>query len=243
MKKSLLFISLLVFTITTFAHTFAPKNDLWKEDALLKSANVTQAMFNKIIDAGYEVYGPLAKKNRERLKINRKWSDSTVNANCSRMFKSVTVNMFGGQARRPEISAEGFALVLCHELSHAYGGAPYIRRWQKLSAEGQADYMGAKECLKKIIKVANLRSDFEPTAFIQDACGENITCIRAYVGGQSTANLLATLMGESLPDYETPDPTVVSKTLISYPETVQCRLDTYRRGFENRERPACWYKN
>jgi len=248
MKKTLLFVTLLALASTTFASSysyksFAPENDLWKEDALLKTTNVTEEMFNKIIDAAYTVFGPMAKQNRESLKINRKWSDSTVNANVSRMFKYVTINMYGGLARRPEISPEGFALVLCHELGHAYGGLPYISTWQKLSAEGQADYSGAKDCLRKIIQTASIRTEFEPTAYIQDTCKDEQLCMRAFTGAQSTADLLATLMGETMPDFQTPDKTVVNETLKSYPATVQCRLDTYRTGLLNSRRPACWFKD
>ena len=243
MKKLFLVLTLLTLSASIFANTlsFAPENDLWKEDNLLKSNQIDQELFNKIIDAGLELYKPRAKANRERLKINRKWKTSTVNANATRIFKFVTINMYGGLARRPEMTPEGFALVLCHELNHPYGGAPLVRKWQKLSAEGQADYMGAKDCIRGIIKKLNLRSEEEPTAYMEDVCNDDRTCIRALVGGQSLGNLLAVMRSDSMPDYTTPDPTVVTKTILSYPKTTQCRLDTYFSGVLNKKRPACWF--
>ena len=74
-----------------------------------------------------------------------------VNANCMRNNGVVTVNMYGGLARRPEVTPEGFALVLCHELGHAYGGTPYIFQQAQIAAEGQADYYGEQTCLKALL--------------------------------------------------------------------------------------------
>ena len=144
MKQLTFFLFAFLTTLSAFANSFFPENDLWKEDDLYKrNANVTEEMFNKIIDVADSIYQPIAKQNNERLTINRRWTDATVNANASRFFGQVTVNMFGGLARRDEITPEGFALVLCHELGHAYGGTPYINTWNQMSAEGQADFRQA----------------------------------------------------------------------------------------------------
>jgi hypothetical protein len=226
------------------------ENDLWKEDSLNKKSNMTEELFNKIIDTAYEIYEPIAKENNEKLTINNRWKDKTVNANCSRFWGSVTVNMYGGLARRDEVNPEGFMYVLCHELGHAYGGEPYIQAWRKLSAEGQADYYGAMDCAKQVMKKLEFEGYvFEPTEFMQTACDENEfdgtrdECLRSLTAGQSLGNLLASMKKEDAPDYTTPDPTVVKKTLTSYPKTVQCRLDTYYNGSFGLERPACWFKD
>lgn len=207
-------------------------------------------MFNKIIDAGLEVYKPFADRNNETLTINRKWDDSTVNANTSRFFGSVTLNMYGGLARRPEVTAEGFALVMCHELGHAYGGTPYIQEWQKMSAEGQSDYYGAKECLQKVLPKVEMPS-VTATSYTERRCKErgaigtdvyNI-CIRQLDGSQSLGKLLAAIKKVPEPNFETPDTTVVTQTELSYPKTIQCRLDSYHNGTLLLDRPKCWFKN
>ena len=252
MKKILGYILIIIvmsiFASESFSKTtsFMPDNELWREDCLYcKSANgIDEDTFKKIIDKAKEIYTPIAENNKEELEINSLWEDATVNANCSRYGGVVTINMYGGLARRQEVTAEGFTLVLCHELSHAYGGTPYIRPSSKMSAEGQADYMATFDCAKKVFKSINAPGlGMEPTKFIIDTCKGNKTCLSSLVGGQSLGNLLSTLSSEAAPDYETPDTTVVPKTLLSYPETTQCRLDTYFAGTLGLKRPACWFKN
>ena len=249
--STLFLFALLAFPYLYQSHTSFPDNDLWKEDYFDKSTS-GEEMFNKVIDAGHEVYAPVAEKwGDSSLTINKRWSDPTVNANATRFYGRVTINMFGGLYRRPETTIEGFALVLCHELNHAYGKEPYIREWQKLSAEGQADYAGAKECLHKVLaKVGLEENETYPTGFMADACASHFQgeerqelCERSLVGGQSLASLLSTLKQVDVPDYQTPDPTVVETTLLSYPATIQCRLDTYLNGTLQLERPACWFKD
>lgn len=234
-------------------HYSLPPNDLWKQDRLnnIFAENVAEeTMFNKIVDAGYEIYKPMADQWKEKLVINKKWTNSTVNADTSRFFGKVTINMYGGLARRKEINPEGFALVLCHELGHAYGGIPYIQKYNKMSAEGQADYYGAKECVRAI--VAKLQLDGyqqTPTGFMEKSCAETTSnqgdydlCLRGLTAGQALGKLLAVISKEKSPDYETPDKTVVNETILSYPNTVQCRLDTYFSGVTGKNRPLCWFK-
>lgn len=44
--------------------------------------------------------------------------------------------------------------ILCHEIGHLLGGAPYIfinpGDWGEISAEGQADYFAAAKCMKRV---------------------------------------------------------------------------------------------
>jgi len=247
---TLFLFSLLIIPQVYHSHSSLPENDLWTEDYFEKSG-AGEEMFNKVIDAAEVVYKPIAEEFGDTsLQINRKWEDSTVNANATRFFGKVTINMFGGLYRRPETTVEGFALVLCHELSHAYGREPYVRKWQKLSAEGQADYAGAKECMHKVMNVLKLEGyEVEPTGFMEDTCASHFKeekrqelCVKSLVGGQSLGNLLATIKAEALPNFDTPDPTVVDETSLTYPATVQCRLDTYLNGTLQLKRPACWFK-
>jgi hypothetical protein len=234
---------------------FAPENDLWREDSLEAVPNVDETLFNKVINAALEVYNPIAKQAGDRgIVVNRRWDDSTVNANVTRgLFRRVTVNMYGGLARREEVSGDGFALVLCHELGHAYGGTPYIAAFQKLSAEGQADYYGADYCLQRVLpQIPAPSSDLlsHDNGTIREKCdaeahvgsAEHNLCVRRLSAGFGLAKLLSVMSGEAVPQYNTPDPTVVPKTLLSYPATTQCRLDTYLAGTFALAKPACWFK-
>ena len=225
--------------------TFMEENTLDTEDSGFVSG-LSQDQFNSIIKAAKSIYDPAAKARNETLVINANWNDSTVNANCSRSFGTVTVNMYGGLARRPEVTPEGFALVLCHELGHAYGGEPYIRPWDQIAAEGQADYFGAQTCLAKVLPlIAYDPASLSPDEYMQSRChamGNYDTCVRQLEAGMSLGRLLASMKKSDVPNYQSPDPTVVPKTLTSYPATIQCRLDTYHNGALFLPRPACWYK-
>ena len=234
--------------------SFMEDNDLWKEDNLEFAPNrMTQELFNHIIDIAKEAYKPFADAKGERLTVNAKWEDATVNANARRMFWNVSINMYGGLARRAEVTPDAFALVLCHELGHAYGGEPYVQALLSLSSEGQSDYYGMQACLQKVIdKLEVTAADVMVTPYTEAKCGEKHgapntfaynSCLRKMSAGQSLGNLLAVMKKEPQPNYQTPDSTVVDKTLTSYPEKVQCRLDTYHNGAMDMARPACWFSN
>jgi hypothetical protein len=194
----------------------------------------------------------MAEANDETLNVNRKWDDSTVNASCGRFWGSVTVNMYGGLARREEVTPEGFALVLCHELGHAYGGAPLISTWNNMSAEGQSDWYGAKECLRKVLPnlEENDQSYANVTPYVEEKCAgiaevdsvDYKVCLRSMSAGVSLGKLLATLKKVDVPQFDTPDLTIAEETMLSYPKTIQCRFDSYIAGALNLDRPACWYK-
>lgn len=231
--------------------SFIQENNLGQFDKSIQNSNINEEQFRKIIAAAHTIYDPIARENGETLTINDRWDDSTVNANCRRSWGDVTVNMYGGLARRPETTPDGFALVLCHELGHAYGGEPYIQRWQKMAAEGQADYYGVKDCLKAVLPLLEHDAAFDtPTPYMEQSCGEYFadadtyeTCLRQLQAGQSLGSLMATIMEIDVPNYETPDTTEVSTTVTTYPDTIQCRLDTYFHGTMSLERPRCWFKD
>lgn len=244
--KLLASIAALLLSVSALADSFMPENDLWKQDCLTceNSTNgMTQEIFNEIIAAGKSAYQPFADKNGEKLVINALYTDSTVNANCQRTNGRVIVNMYGGLARRPEINFAAFAIVLSHELSHAYGGKPYIYEPTQMSAEGQADWAATKDAFKLIhAKSRYLQQEINnPEQFMIDNCNDSKLCIDSLAGGKSLGALLAKLTNGAAPRFETPDPLVVTETELSYPSTVQCRLDTYVAGTLGKERPSCWF--
>jgi hypothetical protein len=233
--------------------SFMPENDLWKQDFLEVAPNVNKDQFNAVIDAALKVYTPVAQEHDETIVVNRLWEDSTVNANVdrNRVQETVIINMYGGLARRLEIMPESFALVICHELGHAYGGAPYIIASRHLSAEGMADYYGAGECLKKILPLIPSSFDVSSTTgysaekcsqvYPNDASAYSV-CVRSLEAGMSLGRLLSAITKETEPSYLTPDTLVVKETELSYPKTVQCRVDTYHSAVFQLAKPTCWFK-
>ena len=128
---------------------------------------------------------------------------------------------------------------------HAHGGKPDKRSPLFKVTEGQSDYWGAKDCLEEVLRLTPQTDFAEATAYESFLCtdSEDIAmCERLLLTGRRIGALLSFIKDEPIPNYETPDQTVVNRTLKSYPDSIQCRLDTYLAGFQNQDRPRCWYK-
>jgi hypothetical protein len=241
-----LFLSFPAFAGT--AQTFAPENDGWKEDCLFcESANMTQELFDRISDAGFKAAQEDVKAKGEYLTINKKWTDSTVNANAMRSFPQggrVVINMYGGLARRPEVDARGFALVLSHELSHLY--PVRANYWEgaedlQVGSEGEADTSAAEKFFGRIAElVPEVRAgaDFEP--FVNEKCNDDEICKNNLVAGKQLANLLSALNRGSSLEFSDMATESVTKTIRKGYPRVQCRLTSYVFGALKLGTPSCW---
>src|SRR6478609_3194601 len=153
----------LVLSAAVAKADFLPPNDLWKEDGLLSAAGgISQDEFNAVIDEAEAYYKPIVSGFGGSLKVNRLWSDSTVNASATQSGSSWQVNMYGGLARRPEVTRDGFALVLCHEIGHHLGGYPYSSAWA--ANEGESDYFATLACGRQLwADQPDVNADFRDT--------------------------------------------------------------------------------
>lgn len=218
----------------------------FEKEFSVSDSNLTESDFNEIINLVQRTYDEVIEQNGLKpLKISGHWKSNVVNAYMKGQLQINLVDVSGALARRKEITPLGFALVVCHEVGHAYGGKPDKRApLFKASVEGQADYYGMGVCLRKIVDQISDDNIVEVTSYMKQVCLEeedSQTCEKLLKAGQSAANLLTALKAEPAADYSTPDPTVVRRTLKSYPEKVQCRLDTYLNAVLNMGRPKCWY--
>ena len=224
----------------TYHETFMPENDLYKQDCISceSASGISQEQYLAVIAKANQIFTPIIAGQGGSLKIVDHWADSTVNASATQDGSSWVVNMYGGLARRPEITADGFAFVLCHELGHHLGGFPFVKggsgqgaKWA--AAEGQADYFAAHVC------PALLWGD-ETAAELTVALPEVVKsscndvwgtpaqqglCYRASLAAKSTTDLLAAL-GGTRTSFDKHDTTVVPSTYTGHP-AAQCRLDTY----------------
>lgn len=236
----------LIFAGTAFACSedgksgFLPDNNLSIPVGMKTSGGITEAQFNAVIDKLETIYAPIVSNMGGKLIINRGWGDPTVNANATRLAGWI-VNMYGGLARHPAITEDGFALVLCHEIGHHLGGAPKVgnlfNRWA--SNEGQSDYYATLKCLRRAFLNDNNKSvvrKMNVPAALTDACNKAWTssddraiCIRSGMAGKSVAGLFAALREKPEAKFETPDTNVVRSTDDAHPAH-QCRLDTYLQG-------------
>src|SRR5688572_29988567 len=105
--------------------SFLPENNLHLQDSMKRPANVSEAQFNAAIVKARGIFEPIVRSLGGTLSIRGNWSDTTVNASATQLFGTWVVDMFGGLARRPETTPDGFAMVLCHEIGHHLAGFPF----------------------------------------------------------------------------------------------------------------------
>lgn len=213
---------------------------VWQESA----NGLNKEMFDNVLNRVEKIYAPIFATKSLKLVIERKWDDPTVNAYAQRFGDTAHVAMFGGLARHPAVTPDGFALVVCHEIGHHLGGVPKVTDWA--SNEGQADYFGTLKCMRKVLRgmdtysksrsLYNTRRDLV-NDYVAGKCTESFKnpadrdiCVLSSAAGMSLAMLFADLHKlPAPPQYNTPDPKVVTRTDDSHPMP-QCRLDTYFAG-------------
>lgn len=225
----------------TSPETCFPENDLYISHTQKSMTGMTEEVFNKVIDEVESIYIPLVKDKGGDLQVERKWEDGTVNAYAQRVGNVYKVSMFGGLARHPAVTPDGFAMVVCHEVGHHIGGAPKKKSWfgtAWASNEGQADYWGSTKCMKRVLAVMPEFHQNDETSdefkYAKAECEKRYTtqeevyvCSRSAMAGKSLANLFKDLrrLGKELKFAER-DQNVVSSTNHNHPAP-QCRLDTY----------------
>jgi hypothetical protein len=213
-----------------------PDNNLYLQDCLECESGLSKEDFMGVIDEVRTVYEGIVENQGGKLEIEARWSDSTVNASAIQMYGSWTVNMYGGLARRPEITKDGFTLVLCHELGHHLGGFPFVSSWG--ANEGESDYFATHSCAFQLWKdekevnaearqVIPKPAKEQCDAIYSDKDDQNL-CYRIVMGGKSLGNLLGALKRQTV-SFEKRDTREVRRTEHGHPDA-QCRLDTYIAG-------------
>jgi hypothetical protein len=176
-------------------------------------SGISQKVFNAQLDLIMKQFEPEAEALGFKIHFNRLWADGTINSDTDVEGDEWVINSYGGLARFPGMTADGYLSVACHELGHHLGGAPLYAGapWPGggPSAEGEADYFTTIRCLKEL--------------GFKDA--------RARAAVQVLADTLAKLEGSPNPKASTPDQSVVKTTNEDHPEA-QCRLDTYLAGWD-----------
>jgi hypothetical protein len=163
------------------------------------------------------------------------------------------IYFFGGLAQFSLMSKDGAAQILCHEMGHAIGGAPYkLNRDHNVSIEPQADYFSTRLCLRRIFTVLPVAQEIKPISdFIQAQCRSKYSsvedlnwCYRAFQALESERSYLRLVkINPTETNYETPDLSVVDQINLSdeYYPSPQCRMDTLAAGVLQKPRPRCWF--
>ncbi len=212
---------------------FMPENKLHEMDVELMGG-LNQAQFDAVLTEVESYYKPIIlAMYGATLQVTRDWQNPLVNAYATQSGKIWELHMYGGLARRPEITPDGFEMVACHEMGHHLGGFPFAQFWA--SNEGQADYFAALSCTRTLWapqKAMNALSSAVIPAFPKSLCDaawlfqdDRNLCYRIAIASKSLADLLS----QGVAKYETPDRSVVAITDDEHPSG-QCRLDTYLAG-------------
>lgn len=227
------FILEVLFPAPSFSK-FLPDNKLYEEDNIHGFTNVSKEDFYEVLNKLEAYYRPIVNKHGAFLDIYKSWESSTVNAYAQRDDDKWIIKMFGGMARRPEITKDAFLMIGCHEIGHHLGGFPFVSDWA--SNEGQSDYFAFHSCAKNMWKEEKeINYEFSKIAqpIAIERCDKHYTskderrlCYRASVAGESLANLLSYLAKTENPSFETPSEVEVDKTIYYHPHP-QCRLDTF----------------
>lgn len=209
--------------------TFMPENDLWQEDGFVDNG-MTEAKFNEIIESVRIKLAPIVESHGANLVMEPDWEASEVNAYASQEGNNWIIHLFGGLARRSEITEDGFSAVVLHEGGHHLGGYPFVQDWA--ANEGQSDLFSMLAGANLVWKNETVNvTEVDPVAkkLCDESSIENKSfCYRQMNAGYSLANLLGKLGNKNI-SFSTPDKTIVSRTINSHPNA-QCRLDTYVAG-------------
>ncbi len=224
-------------------HGIAPDNTMYIPDSSFGAFPVTEAQFNTSIARATKIYEPIFAAQGRSYKVIAAWSDGTVNAFADRSGTVSQVHMFGGLARHPKMSPDGFELVICHETGHHLGGAPKIKsifgKISWASNEGEADYYATLKCARLmwanddneaiVAKLTIPQSITERCQKSFDKTAEINICKRAAIAGKDLGDTLAALGKTAETDFDKPDTSIVTKMVDAHP-AAQCRLDTYLAG-------------
>lgn len=233
----------------------------------LSYADVTEDEFNEVLSAVSEAFLPHLQAQNAELRFNPVlmgdvswWKFDEIHAaydlqtNDSGTKAVHTVYLFGGLARDQEMTKEGLALIICHELGHGFGGGPYKKDNRDfISVEGQADYYATSECLPRVLdRMPPVDSETPQSSsdFVREFCQKNfkasryVFCFRAFRALDSfKAVVLSQSPGGLSATYDSSDPSVSTYINLNpyfYPSP-QCRLDTLVKGLAGHPRPSCWY--
>lgn len=243
-------IYVMLITISANA-TFVPEDQIDYNNLSTGDAQLTEQEFHKVIKQISDNYIAVVTNHGGKLSIQGDWKSEKLNAGATQMFGTWKIVISGGLARRPELSADGMALIVCHELGHHLGGFPIAPANMPIGGtwaanEGQSDYFATQICAKKIWgSEFQKNAEFRQTAteIIKNKCLESWEsiqdqnlCFRILTAVESMTNTMGGILAKPAPQFSTPDPTIVSKTSHAHP-AIQCRMDT---SFHGAVCPVIW---
>lgn len=229
--------------------------------ASVSQASITKEQLNGLFEVFHQIYDPILRPN-EVIIFNQPtgvpdyewWDFNDFKATYSGLFfedRQVfhhNIFFFGGIARTDFITLDGAAMILCHEMGHGFGGAPFKQSGP--SVEGQADYYSTNTCLRQYFKLIPREpglDEYSPKKV--ELCTENLglftdlsECIRGLTAIESrvVAFNFFKNAGTSIFSHDPSCVKTVDTDDYYYPKH-QCRVDTLMSGWFHKKRPVCWF--
>lgn len=240
-----------------FCFLFSPSNGL--------QAAISEERFDQLIDDLISEFSTDISEKGGVLKVDRKWTSQLQTEKAIRNKHQYIIEVHGGLARHPDITEDGFLLILCHELGHLIGSYPYFKEphLSVLSNEGQADYFATNICLKRLWKNDQTTSSLsvsgalplsEFNQWFDKECQQNFAqdpqekkmCPRLMQASLNASIVLGKVTAQMLgKPYVAPEVGLIDKRVVAdirdRHSNPQCRLETFIRGILKQPRPACWY--
>ncbi len=208
--------------------------------------DVDRGSFDDIIATIFGLYAePISQRDRELI-INKRWDSEEENATSwltesfdqekGRVRRILEIELSGGLARHPMLNRDAYALVVCHEVGHHIGGAPFALGY---SAEGQADYFAATKCMKRYLRAAGYEQHYTAPLppRLEAACAasypatdEQAICRRTILAGLILSRWFAHTREAAPTRLIGHDPDRPQSTLVHGYPSPQCRLDTFVAG-------------
>ena len=236
------YLFLIFLSLNAYANFFPENFQL--EDSAKKTAILDLNELEKLGNEVLQRYETAANTNGGNLKLLFDLTSNTVNATAYKEGSTWFVKFQGGLLRHRALTQSVFVTILCHEIGHHLGGAPFKYGDNGISAEGQADYFAANTCLKDIYKNTEFlkASVLKTPKIIKDKCKIKFnndinysTCLQSSLTGQEISQFLSKIGNtrrgrrNPVPNINKRSKTIVSATKLSHPDH-QCRLDTYFEG-------------
>lgn len=233
------------------------------KESYLPGRSVRKEVFERVLNAISDIYTPIFEKSGYILIVSPAWDSQEMNASLARFGSVPTlrlIQVLGGLARYPNLTEDGIALVMCHEVGHQLGGQP-LQSNDLISSEGQSDYFAATKCLRKYFKTQRNSNEVVDTMMFipsivtqkcQEVWGKKTSenyaiCVRTSMAGYHLATFLAKehrmpadpndphnteRVKVELDDarLDLPDLSENLETNFNDYPDAQCRLDTFFQG-------------
>jgi hypothetical protein len=235
MKNAIGFLLSLTLSFSVFSKVVCPHD---RADYFCISEDMAPNSEIKIFDfyqipiAILQLFQNETSKLTAPIQFDLNWESPYFGAGVSYYQDLYKLMVLGGTTRIQYFSKDAYAAVICHELGHIIGGAPFQTfegaEWS--SSEGQSDFFAANVCLKKYFKALGFNDEVVKQK-IEKAGYEMIIAFKPF----ETNNL------------ENQEPLVrFTKTALksqttlfnTYP-TLACRYENF---LDPVKRPNCWYR-